>query len=269
MIQDQPIFILSCSRSGSTLLRLAMNSHPQVCSPPELHLLQLAQRLLWTCRLTLGDTPQEGSDVWDRAIPAARQVIDQIMGDYCRLNDKPLWCEKSVTTIDHLDVLKGVFPDARLILLFRHPLDLVTSSLKAISDRPDGYYFDAHLAAYPHNRTEALLHYWLDKTRDMLELETASERATRVRYEDLALDPESTLTTLATTLGLDSCSDWQQRIFQQDHQRGPGDTSAYGHKSINQDSIGKGHNLDLNGIPRGLIRNINRCLEQLSYDLIS
>lgn len=269
MIQDSPIFILACSRSGSTLLRLALNSHPQVCSPPELHLLKLARRLLWTYRLTLGDQSQEGEDAWALAIPKTRRNIDQIMGEYCQLSDKRFWCEKSVTSVDHLDVLNGVFPEARLILLYRHPLDLVASGLKAISDRPDGYYFDAHLAAFPHNRVEALLRYWLDKTRAMLALEADSKLATRIRYEDLAQHPKATLEALATDLGLEPCKDWLQRIFNQDHQVGPGDSSVYERKSIGQESVGAGRSLVLTGVPRSLIRKINRCLESLCYDKIT
>ena len=36
-----PVFLLSAIRSGSTLLRSILNSHPAVCAPHELHLRYL------------------------------------------------------------------------------------------------------------------------------------------------------------------------------------------------------------------------------------
>jgi hypothetical protein len=41
-LQKPPIFILSCYRSGSTLLRYILDSHPDVYCPPELSLGQSA-----------------------------------------------------------------------------------------------------------------------------------------------------------------------------------------------------------------------------------
>ncbi|MFN2568680.1 MAG: sulfotransferase [Candidatus Dormibacteria bacterium] len=41
-----PIFVVCCSRSGSTLLRYILDTHPLVACPPELHVAQLCRRLL-------------------------------------------------------------------------------------------------------------------------------------------------------------------------------------------------------------------------------
>src|SRR4051812_24706017 len=42
---EAPVFILSSVRSGSTLLRVMLNSHSQICAPHELHLMGVRTRL--------------------------------------------------------------------------------------------------------------------------------------------------------------------------------------------------------------------------------
>src|ERR1700710_976169 len=36
-----PVFVLSATRSGSTLLRMVLDSHSQICAPHEMHLRQV------------------------------------------------------------------------------------------------------------------------------------------------------------------------------------------------------------------------------------
>ena len=37
----QPVFLLSYLRSGSTMMRMVLNSHSQICAPLEMHLRAL------------------------------------------------------------------------------------------------------------------------------------------------------------------------------------------------------------------------------------
>ncbi|MDX1571493.1 MAG: sulfotransferase [Xanthomonadales bacterium] len=265
-MQGNPLFILSCSRSGSTLLRLALNAHPEVAAPPELHLLQLAQRLLWTQRIAREGLEYSGGKPYELALPETRKVLDDIMASYLARAGKPRWCEKSVTSINHLDVLEGVYPEARVIVLVRHAADMVASGLRAIADRPDGYDFEPYLAADP-LRQQALLSYWLDKTTTLAGLleQSPFPLTVRLRYEDLARDPATELARLADELHLEPLPNWVDRIWSEPFERGPGDDGAYSKDAISAQSLGRGTRLDWTGISRNLVRRVNRLLESLDY----
>ena len=260
-----PLFILSCARSGSTLLRLAIDTHPHIACPPELHLLTLAQRLLWTQHLTLEDGA-DGAEAFSVAIPATRRTLDDVMSAYLARVGKPVWCEKSVTSVNHLDILAGVYPEARVIVLYRHAADVVASGLQAIADRPEGYDFEPYLAVDAH-RPQALLRYWLDKTDALLQFEQQwSGPRARVRYEDLVRNPSATLAALATALALDPVPNWAERIWQVPHQAGPGDASAYQRTAFGADRLGRGAALSWQGVSRTLVKRANQLLGALGYD---
>ncbi|MEM9304398.1 MAG: sulfotransferase [Pseudomonadota bacterium] len=259
MPDNAPIFILTVSRSGSTLLRLALNAHPEIVAPPEMHLLTLGQRLLWTHRITL---PPDETDVWKPAIAATRAVIGRMMEALTERSGKVIWCEKSVTSINHLDVLSGVFPEARRLCLVRHAADMVASALRAIATDPTGYDFEPYLADEP-LRPQALLRYWVDKTEQIVAVE--DDGGLRVRYEDFVKQPGVALDRIARAFDLDGPPDWADRIYDAPAELGPGDASAYARDRVTIDSLGRGSTLDWGGVSRNLVRRANRLLDQLGY----
>ncbi len=262
-----PIFILSCARSGSTLLRLAMDTHPEVWSPPELHLLSLCQRWLWTVGV-LEDRESAGEEFWDQATRKVRADADALLHPYLERAGKTRWCEKSVTSVNHLDVLEGVFPDAQRICLFRHVADLVHSGLRATEDRADGFDFEPYFNAWPHSRLEALTRYWLEKTQVLL-TEKASANSLAVRYEDLAQNPVQSLQAIADACDLTPYPEWHHAVFRSDHQQGPGDASAYERKTFETASVGIGRELDFTTLPTRLLRQANELLAELDYPPIA
>lgn len=257
-----PVFVLSCARSGSTLTRFVLDTHPAICAPPELHLLEACQKLLWVHGV-LDDEAAEG-ERWTRAIPLTRRTMDEIMGGLCRRKGKPVWCEKSVGSVNHLDMLDGIFPDARRIYLYRQALDVVASGLAATRNSPEGFDFETYLARWGHHRGEALLRYWLDKTETLMAHE-AAHGGLRLRYEDLVRATEESLDRIAGYLELERPGDWQDQIFQTPHAAGPGDASIWSRDRIDDASIGRGDGVELAGVSRNLIRKVNRCLAQLDY----
>lgn len=54
-----PIVVLTCGRSGSTLLRFLLDAHPALACPPETGLIDLSMRMSVLSRLL--DGPQSGS----------------------------------------------------------------------------------------------------------------------------------------------------------------------------------------------------------------
>jgi len=261
-----PIFVLSCARSGSTLTRVVLDTHPEIAAPPELHLLDTARKLLWIHGvLADGDGSGDGEgDAWAAAVPRTREHLDAVMADYCARRGRQRWCEKSVNSVLRLDVLDGVWPDARRIYLYRHAADMVASGLRAIADRPEGYGFEPYLAQWGQNRAEALLRYWLAMT-ERLRGHEASNGGLHLRYEDLVRQTADVLDRLQQFLELAPFDDWASHIFTADHPRGPGDAAVWSRDRMDESAIGRGRDLDLTGVPRTLVRRVNRVLRDLDY----
>ncbi len=266
MSSRTPIFVLCCARSGSTLLRYALDAHPALCAPPELHLLATARQLAWLHTHT-GNVP--GSD--DTASAAARDAVaetrrhlDRIMGGYCARENKSAWCEKSVSSIDHLDVLDAVFPDARIVSLHRDPLDVVASCLEVLDRHAGGFGFEAYVARHPGAPVTGLLEYWCDKT-DAITTYRA-DASISIRYEDLVTRTSDSLAKLALGLGIDSPKDWADRVFSEPHRLGPGDPKILSSTGFDALSIGRGAALDLSDVPPGIVDRARRLAEPLGYE---
>src|SRR5690349_11887906 len=85
-----PIFILSCERSGSTLLRYIIDTHPQVSSPAHLHLGQLCSSLYKTAYYSIGQTMTVEDEAARERLVAAevRRIVDDLMGRYAKMKGK-------------------------------------------------------------------------------------------------------------------------------------------------------------------------------------
>jgi hypothetical protein len=106
-------FIISPARSGSTLLRVLLDTHPQIVSPPaqivgppELNLSALLQHTTdsWNSTMVaLGRKPPgdaQGADaLTDEVVRRARKSVDEIMVACANAAGASLYCDKSLTTV--------------------------------------------------------------------------------------------------------------------------------------------------------------------------
>jgi hypothetical protein len=269
-LMKQPIFILSCVRSGSTMLRCIVDTHPNLCSPGHLSLGPLCTHLYATTYYSLGQLPGiETEEQRDQlAIEETRRVVIDLLGRYADGKGKTNWCEKSTINIDYLEILTKVFPQAKYICLYRNCLDVAYSSIKF---SPLGYMLE--LAAYvqkrPTNLVAAMMDNWLEKTSKLMAFEQAhANQCIRINYESLVKQPEQVLAKLFDFLD----EPWDARlidsIFQVPHDQGSGDVKVWFSGKINKDSIGKGTAIPLTAIPDELMTEINTLHQQLGYPMI-
>ena len=173
-----PIFILSPVRSGSTLLRCLLNSHPDICAPHELHLshlhVELENEYIQLAMDTAGLKPAELQHMlWDRilarllAASGKRQIVDK--------SPSNVWIWRR---------LVECWPDARFIVLRRNPAAIVDSIVRADDGR---------------DRPEA--------TRQVTRFVNAIDQADQalhgtlaIRYEQLTTAPEETCRRICEAL---------------------------------------------------------------------
>jgi hypothetical protein len=118
---DSPVFVLSPVRSGSTLLRVLLNSHSRIRAPHEMHLRTLNVRLerdftAAAMRELELDREQLEHLLWDR-------VLDLEL----RRSGKDVIVDKTPPNTLFWPRLHRCWPEARYIFLLRHPAAVVTS----------------------------------------------------------------------------------------------------------------------------------------------
>ena len=258
-----PILILCRDRSGSTLLRFIMDSHTMVCCPPELNIGPLSKVLQHTIEFSLAASLTKDQ----RVAAVAREIrksIEAIMQRYAVTKGKQVWCEKSTTSMPFLELLATVFPDARYLCLHRNSMDVVHSTLEA-----SRYEWIPTVWEYvrgKRNFAHAILEHWAAETEQQLAFEEAHPHlAFQIKYESIVTEPEQTLQALFAFLELPWEPKLLDSVFEQSHDRGPGDPKIRFTKRIEKDTLGKGARVPLQAFGAPLIARVNLLHARLGY----
>lgn len=268
-VLEPPVFILSCARSGSTLLRYVVDTHPEVCCPVELNLGALCAHLRVAVGGTLGEALDDDADEREKeqaVLAEVRQIVSGLMGSYATARHRRLWCEKSPSNVRYRELLHEVFPDARFICLYRNCMDVVYSLIEfsRLSFFDDLFHY---VQKNPRNLIEAMIDYWVGQTTRLLAFERQnSAKCLRVKYETLVLYPRQTLESLTAFLRVDEDPGLLDKIFSMPHHLdGGGDRKIRVTDKIHKSSIGRGSSVPLKHISDDTRRTMNRLLSELEY----
>lgn len=265
-----PLFIICFSRTGSTLLRYILDTHPELACPPEFHLAATALGLIQRYNILLDEADFANKDEFNAVIMRyTREHIDTMLNHYCASVNKPYWCEKSVITIDNIQFINSLYPTAQFICLYRNCLDQVGSSLEVLQKfdpTGNGYGFTPFLQKTRPNVVAGLTDYWIDKTSKMLKLEASfPKRCFRVNYESIAENQTKWLSPMFDFIGLEADESLVNKVFETRHKVGPGDTKINGTRSIHSNSVGRGKDIDKRHLDVDRIKTINKLHERLGY----
>ena len=203
LMTSSPIFIVGCPRSGTTLLRNLLRSHPRLTFPSESHFIplfyhayghprterdavELAERMLglqWVRQWNVSLTPQEFAP--DRTF---QTVIGRLFEAWARKEDKPRWGDKTPHYVEDLPVLARLFPAGRIVHIIRDGRDVALSWLRA-GFEPRNLYTAATLWK----------RYASAGRRDGAQL--PSTTYLEVRYEALVNQPDATMRTVCAFIG--------------------------------------------------------------------
>jgi len=270
--QMDPVFVLCMGRSGSTLLRLILDTHPDLACPPETNMPALCSQLavVWSLiegaplALQRGDAPPQ---VPDAAITGIRQTMDRMTAPYLKRRGKRRYCDKSLGTAPYTELLTRIYPATRFICLYRHPMDMISSGLEACPWGLTGYGFDQYIAGSPGNAVMALGRYWHDQAQMIAEAEEKyPDLCHRVRYEDMVREPERIAAGIFDFIGVGPVPGIAQAIFAREHERfGPADHKIWHTGRISRDSIGRSDSVPIGLIPPPILESINELLGKLGY----
>lgn len=294
--------VVGAARSGTTLLRLLLDAHPEIGCPAEAGVPSLMAHMiaLWMTvdadvvrQNRTGDPGTAGPDakVDGQTVPgseaqdAGQDPLDGVptqardwirtsvavpMRTYNERGGKRLYVDKSLDSVYHLPLVHGLFPDTRCVLLFRHVMDTVASGLEASPWGFRAYGYLPYVSASPDNTVAALAQYWLNHVTTALAWEQKHpETCHRVRYEDLVLEPEKTLRRVERFLGVEEDITVLASAFDRAPANGPGDYKVVHTSGVHAGSIGHGKRVPVSMLPPQLRDLINEKLEALGYPVLT
>jgi tetratricopeptide (TPR) repeat protein len=133
-VAASPVFVVGFPRSGTTLLELALDAHPQLKSMDEQRFVQDA----------LDDMVAEGArypqrlrDVSPEALERVRRRYWERVAKKVKLAPGERLVDKNPLNILRLPAIRRVFPNARVLLAVRHPCDVILSCYMQQFRAPD------------------------------------------------------------------------------------------------------------------------------------
>ncbi len=260
-----PVFVLFAARSGSTLFRVLVDTHPEIASPAETHIAHIGESLDRVWKVLAPETMNSG------ALPDARlreiaRIVAQPLDSYAEARGKARWCDKSLDNAFAYPLLAALFPDARFVLLVRHCLDVVVSGLDACRWGFGGYGFDPYVRASPDNTVRALVNYWCDYTERLLRARgELGDRAMLVRYEDLVRGPDKTMAEVFSFLRVVPVEDISAVAFTAPHDVSVGDHKVVFTDGVLADRIGRGRQVPITLVDSTLRTRMNAALVASGY----
>jgi len=193
-----PVFVMCTLRSGSTLLRVLLNTHSQIHAPHEIHLRYISVSLdkKWSER----SMKEMGLDA-----DGLRYLLwDRILERELSSSGKSIVVDKTPNNVFIADKLRECWPDARFIFLLRHPAAIAQS-------RKDWFKGKDH---YDEEQNHDLIRRYCEALEDARQ---AYDGIT-VRYERLTEEPEAVTREICSFLDLE----WEPGMIeygQYDHGR--------------------------------------------------
>lgn len=184
---ESPVFLVGTMRSGTTLLRLVLDSHEHLALADESGFLRAvaAARAIpdshdgpgWYRRYGWSDEQMDAR---------LRAFYDDLFSAWARSRGARRWGDKTPFHIAHLRLIAEVFPDAQVVGIVRHPGAVVASQVRRGIPFPDA------------------VRHWRNQNVRLLQggaRKDLRQRIAVLRYEDLVAEPEPLLRELVGFLG--------------------------------------------------------------------
>lgn len=196
----KPVFILGFPRSGTTLVEQSLSAHPLIMAGDELPCLQETAAVLPRLLNSPLGYPEALAELWmgDR-----REGLDELRDHYLgRVRRRGVsappggwFTDKMPLNETHMGLIGLMLPQAPLIHVLRHPLDVVLSAFS--NHLTHGYDCAAQLETIARHYglvAGLIAHY----RREMPDL-----RYMAIRYEDIVADQEQSIRRMLAFIGAD------------------------------------------------------------------
>lgn len=196
------LFLIGAPRSGTTMLARMLGAHSDILGGPEPHLLTpLAHLGVWdkvekapydhvlaaeSQQLFVSKLPRGEQDYW----AACRAYCDVLYGQRLAGSGKSICLDKTPAYALILPFIMKVFPDARFVVLTRHPAAVFSSFANS-------FFNGDFVAAQAYN---PILNRYVPALAEFLRQDAVP--FVHVRYEDLVASPEAVFEAICTHIGV-------------------------------------------------------------------
>lgn len=206
--------VVGVARSGTTLMRMMLDSHPLLAIPPETHFLPALREIQERSKLSTETNEDSDREAFLRVIteslnwpefglaeetlraeisrsvsftvPSATRRFYRL---YAALHGKPRWGDKTPPYVWHLIEICKLLPEARFIHLIRDGRDV------AVSNR--GLWFNQK------GDIEEQAAHWVWRIREAKQQASFCPHYLEVRFEHLVAEPASTMQSVCDFLELE------------------------------------------------------------------
>lgn len=193
----QPIFILGFPRSGTTLVEQTLSAHPKIAAGDELPLIHEITAIMPRMLASPLGYPEALAELW---MGDQREGLDNLRDYYLQKvrqmgvprEGATRFTDKMPLNETHLGLIALLFPEAPLIQVLRHPLDIMVSAFSNQFTHGLFCAYDLETAARHYVRVMDLVqHYRGEMTLRYLP----------IRYEDIVADQEASVRSLLAFIG--------------------------------------------------------------------
>jgi len=219
-----PVFVIGTFRSGTTLLRYLLDTHSQVCCPPETKfMVNLAGlRDNKAIRKSLDNMGLEEQYIKQ----GLRKLSSSFYQPYMAVKGKQILVDKTPEYVRILDFIDWLYDGkCKYIFIFRNGLDVANSM------------YEQDIEPLLGNKTlDTAFEYWKHDSEIMLDwIEKNKGSCHKVVYDDLCANVEGVMKGVLKFMGLD----WEQKIlewYNQGHDRGHEDIKARRQRGVKKSS---------------------------------
>lgn len=254
-------FVIGNPRSGTTLLRLMLNAHPDITAPPESGFLQWWFQKYSNWSKEDNEKPKKRQQ-FIRDIFSSKKIetwgLNEEILDHIIQVKKPshygalitlvyeayavgmgknpqLILDKNNYYINHLTLLKQIWPEASFIFIIRDGRDVASSYLEVNKLQTQSPY----RPNLPNN-IASIAKEWYENNQKVLNfMEHENSNSLLIRYEDMVIHPKQTLDKLMNFFGLSYAPDMIEFYKQNDEPKSTIDWKKNTLQPVDAKSIGK------------------------------
>ncbi|RMZ96675.1 hypothetical protein BpHYR1_042664 [Brachionus plicatilis] len=203
-LQSSPIIVIGgFGRSGTTLVRTMLDTHPSIQCGPETKIIPRFAAFMKTYQGKLLDDLREAGIDKPLINEAAVKFIHHILRNRALRTSKRL-CLKDPDILNHMQFLRELFPKAKFVHVVRDGRAAAFSFMKKMGEKMDFIRYRYYLSL------------WNKYNQLIVANCHGSDMCFRVKYEELIEQPERVLRNLLNFLQ----EDWSEKVLEHEKHLG-------------------------------------------------